>query len=177
MKLWLCRTISHALDPLVTGYLFSESSKCLSMMIADNTTWKNMTFIRNYIHISYNFVLCSLWNSFAIQNLPEYIFLTPFHCQQIRPSAQFSSKNRLLNVVKLFLKHEKILVFKYLFGTKGQMISKRLFGVLEFSQITNKQIRCSSKNEFVRLFFGRIRGYQKSFWNYLTFGKLKYKIM
>ena len=111
MKLWLCRTISHALDSLVTGYLFSESTKCLSMMIADNTTWKNMTFIRNYILISYNFVLCSLWNSFAIQNLPEYIFLTPFHCQQIRPSAQFSSKNRLLNVVKLFLKHQNILVF------------------------------------------------------------------
>ena len=116
MKIWLCRTISHALDPLVTGYLFSESSKCLSMMIADNTTWKNMTFIRNYIHISYNFVLYSLWNSFAIQNLPEYIFLTPFHCQQIRPSAQFSSKNRLLNVVKLFLKHQKILVFRYLYS-------------------------------------------------------------
>ena len=118
MKLWLSRTISYALDPLVTGYLFSESSKCLSMMIADNTTWKNMTFIWNYIHISYNFVLCSLWNSFAIQNLPEYIFLTPFHCQQIRPSAQFSSKNRLLNVVKLFLKHQNILVFKYLYSTR-----------------------------------------------------------
>ena len=46
---------------------------------------------------------------------------------------------------------------------------KGLFDVLEFSQKTNEQIRCSSKNEFVHSFFGRIRGYQKSFWNYLTF--------
>ena len=55
--------------------------------------------------------------------------------------------------------------------TKGQIISKGLFGVLEFSQKTNEQIRRSSKNEFVRSFFGRIRGYQKSFRNYLTFSK------
>ena len=52
---------------------------------------------------------------------------------------------------------------------KGQMISKGLFGILEFSQKTNEWIRRSSKNEFVRLFFGRIRGYQKPFRNYLTF--------
>ena len=53
--------------------------------------------------------------------------------------------------------------------TKGQVISKGLFGVLKFSQKTNERIRRSSKNEFVRLFFGRIRGYQKSFRHYLTF--------
>ena len=35
---------------------------------------------------------------------------------------------------------------------KGQMISKGLFGVLEFSQKTNEQIRRSNKNEFVRSF-------------------------
>ena len=54
-------------------------------------------------------------------------------------------------------------------GLKGQIISKGLFGVLEFSQKTNERIRCSSKNEFLHSFFGRIRGYQKSFRNYLTF--------
>ena len=32
---------------------------------------------------------------------------------------------------------------------KGQIISKGLFGVLEFSQKTNKRIHRSSKNEFV----------------------------
>ena len=53
--------------------------------------------------------------------------------------------------------------------TKGQVISKGLFGVLEFSQKTKERIRRSSKNEFVHSFFGRIRGYQKSFRNYLTF--------
>jgi hypothetical protein len=35
---------------------------------------------------------------------------------------------------------------------KGQIISKGLFGVLEFSQKTNEQIRRSSKNEFKHTF-------------------------
>ena len=56
-----------------------------------------------------------------------------------------------------------------IFPFKGQIISKGLFVVLEFSQKTNERIRRSSKNEFVCSFFGRIRGYQKSFQNYLTF--------
>ena len=47
--------------------------------------------------------------------------------------------------------------------------------VLSFhGQIISKGIRHSSKNEFVRSFFGRVRGYQKSFRNYLTFRKRKY---
>jgi hypothetical protein len=53
--------------------------------------------------------------------------------------------------------------------TKGQIISKGLFDVLEFSQKMNKRIRLSSKNECVCLFFGRIGGYKKSFRNHLTF--------
>ena len=59
--------------------------------------------------------------------------------------------------------------FKRCLRFKGQIISKGLFGVLKFSQKTNERIRRSSKNEFVCSFFGRIRGYQKSFWNHLTF--------
>ena len=59
--------------------------------------------------------------------------------------------------------------WKQYFDIKGQIIFKGLFGVLEFSQKTNERIRRSSKNEFVRSFFGRIWGYQKSFWNNLTF--------
>ena len=55
---------------------------------------------------------------------------------------------------------------------KGQIFSKGLFGVPKFSQKRNERIRRSSKNEFVRSFFGRIRGYQKSFRNYLTFSVL-----
>ena len=53
--------------------------------------------------------------------------------------------------------------------SKGQIILKGLFGVLEFSQITNKRIRRSSKNEFVFLFLERIQGYRKSLRNHLTF--------
>ena len=59
------------------------------------------------------------------------------------------------------------------YSLKGQIISKGLFGVLEFSQKMNKRICHRSKNEFVRSFFGRIRGYQKSFRNYLTFTKVQ----
>ena len=41
-----------------------------------------------------------------------------------------------------------------LLSAKGQIISKVLFGVLEFSQKMNEQVRCGSKNEFVSLSFG-----------------------
>ena len=58
---------------------------------------------------------------------------------------------------------------KLSFLSKGQIISKGLFGVLEFSHKTNKWIHRSSKNKFVCSFFGIIRGYQKSFRNFLTF--------
>ena len=37
---------------------------------------------------------------------------------------------------------------------------KRTFGILEFSQKTNERIRFYYYNEFVRSFFGRIRGHQ-----------------
>ena len=52
--------------------------------------------------------------------------------------------------------------------SKGQIIYKGIFDILEFSQktngrIRNGRIRFSSKNEFVSSFFGRIRGYQKVF--------------
>ena len=57
---------------------------------------------------------------------------------------------------------------KFLFiSAKGQIISKGFFGILGFFQKTNARIRflvlLSKKNEFFRSFFGRIRGYQKSF--------------
>ena len=56
---------------------------------------------------------------------------------------------------------------------KGQIISKGLFGVLEFSQKMNEQLCRTSKNVVVCSVFGRIRGYQKSFRNYLTFRALQ----
>ena len=45
--------------------------------------------------------------------------------------------------------------FQYLILTRlGPIFSKGLFGVLEFSQKTNQQIRRSSRSEFVRFFLG-----------------------
>ena len=48
-------------------------------------------------------------------------------------------------------------------------ISSRLKVSSKFSKKMNEQIRRSSKNEFIRSFFGRIWGYQKSFRKYLAF--------
>ena len=70
-----------------------------------------------------------------------------------------------------FLNRDRI--FFSFWSAKGQIISKGLFVILEFSQKTNERIQRNSKNEFVRSFFGRIRGYQKSFRNYLTFNNAK----
>jgi hypothetical protein len=56
---------------------------------------------------------------------------------------------------------------------KGQTISKELFGILGFFQknerTTSFLVLFGEKNEFVRSFFARIQGYQKSFRNHLTF--------
>ena len=44
------------------------------------------------------------------------------------------------------------------FFSKGQLISKWFFGVVDFLQKTNENMSHSSKNKFVRSFFGRIHG-------------------
>ena len=54
-------------------------------------------------------------------------------------------------------------------NTKGQIISKCLFGVFNFFQKTNKNKSHSSKNEFVRSFFGKIPDTIICFRDYLTF--------
>ena len=57
---------------------------------------------------------------------------------------------------------------------KGQLVSKRNFGILEFFQKTNKRIQHSvvrQKNEFVRSFFGRIVGFKEPLRLCLTFRK------
>jgi hypothetical protein len=53
--------------------------------------------------------------------------------------------------------------------SKGQLMSKCLFGDFNFFQKTNENTSHSSKSEFVHSFFGRIRGYKKLFRNFLTF--------
>ena len=56
---------------------------------------------------------------------------------------------------------------------KGQLTSKCLFGVFNFSQNTNENKLTWGiivvKSNFFLSFFGRIEDTKKSFWNYLTF--------
>ena len=52
---------------------------------------------------------------------------------------------------------------------KGQLISKWFFGVIDFLQKMNEQIRLTTMTTCFRSFFGRHPRHQKSFRNYLTF--------
>ena len=113
---------------------------------------------------------------------PSYFLVALFLNNSVRANIGF----RKVTVEKEWLSRLKI---KFIFSkkvtkydeisqfffdvTKGQIISKRLFGVLEFSQKTNKRIPCSSKNEFVCSFFGRIWGHQKVLQNYMTYSTLE----
>ena len=45
-----------------------------------------------------------------------------------------------------------------LLHSKGQLISKWFFGIIDFLQKTNENTSHTSKNEFIRSFFGRILG-------------------
>ena len=54
-------------------------------------------------------------------------------------------------------------------GSKGQLISKGLFGVFNFLKKTNKNKSHCSKIEFLRSFFGGNVGLKKSFRFCLTF--------
>ena len=82
------------------------------------------------------------------------------------------------------LKKIKVYLFIYFVTTKGQIISKCLFGVLNFFQKTNENSSHTSKNKFIHLFFGIIHSLTicfpnmvllysgiLSFRNYLTFKK------
>ena len=68
-----------------------------------------------------------------------------------------------LNLTTLFKKLQKNFWCNFCDSTSISFI------VMWFSQKTNKRIHRSSKNELVSSFLGRIRGYQKSCRNYLTF--------
>ena len=57
------------------------------------------------------------------------------------------------------------LISKQKSDTKGQIISKRFFSGRGFAQKTNENTSHTSKNEFIRSFFGRILGLTVSFRN------------
>ena len=79
-----------------------------------------------------------------------------------------------LNVFSFFTSSKPVWMgkktrLKISFFPKGQLISKCLSGVFTFFQKTNENKSTSSKNEFVRSFFGRNVGLKKSFRICLTF--------
>ena len=120
---------------------------CCTIIWQVRVSWKTKEFYYKKHHLGRSLLIgqeSSNWWRFAV----------PFFSEGL----DWIHKQRKSQTVRFFVIYPK-----------GQIILKGLFGILEFSQKTNEQICCSSKNEFVRSFFGRIRGYQKSFRNYLTF--------
>ena len=83
------------------------------------------------------------------------LFLDHFKMEKLTISVIFYWGERG-NLYKNWLISSSLMTFK------GQIISKCSFVILQFSQKTDKRIRRRSRNEFVRSFFGRIRGDQKS---------------
>ena len=87
-------------------------------------------------------------------------------------------KNMKINVVWMYSNFEasqypkQSKFWKYQ-QSKGQLISKCIFGVFTFFQKTNENKTTSSKVEFVCLFFGSNVALKKSFQICLTFNMLK----
>ena len=73
------------------------------------------------------------------------------------------------SINQYMFKTESIDYFEKIISTKGQIISKCLFGVFNFFKKTNENSSHTSKNEFIRSFFGRIHGLTICFRNELTF--------
>ena len=116
---------------------------------------------------TYNWWMLSFLRSFWIRlelrtfksyscTMYQMIVEWKFYCQPWRNSKCSTTKVRPMqfSVSKGLFYHRKNLTN---FCPKGQMISKGLFGILEFFQKTNERIRSF------------IFWYQKSFRNYLTF--------
>ena len=55
-------------------------------------------------------------------------------------------------------KSKTFLITSYRNISKGQLITKCLFGVINFFQKTNENTSNGSKNELIHSFFGRIHG-------------------
>ena len=88
-----------------------------------------------------------------------------FNCLDDR--AVFGSPENFCNFSKVSIEDD--FFYSFLGTTRGQLISKCLFGVFTFFQKTNENKLTSSKVEFVRLFFGRNVSLKKSFRICLTF--------
>ena len=62
-----------------------------------------------------------------------------------------------------------VLGLKFKINTKGQIISKGLFGILSSSKNQTKEFDITT---MTNSFLGEFEDAKKSFWNYLTFNKL-----
>ena len=108
--------------------------------------------------------LCNIWQSFPCLLDKVHIFWEGHKILRNLPltfDCMYCSKGKI---------SQSFVAFSENMNFKGQIISKGFFGVIHPK---NKQTN-SSKNKFVRLVFGSIRGYQKSFLNYLTFTSRQY---
>ena len=130
--------------------------------------------------------ILKLWNLiFFSQNLLKHTYLfTNYLARRIRQPIikhWIHTFKNLFNNQNKFYNSELFVCYcesKTTWMAKGQIISKGLFGVLEFSQKTNERIRffcltafcvakrrLSTKSKFVRSFFGRKWRHHKTFWN------------
>ena len=91
--------------------------------------------------------------------------LVPKHLLKFQLLQTFCSNSRSITSWAFFL------TLLFFISTKGQLISKSLFGVFNFLQKTNENKSHSRKIEFFRSFFGGNLWLEKSFRLCLTFSK------
>ena len=107
-------------------------------------------------HFSWRLLICVPWYS-ELSKLPIFCIWISTHT------------NWFSNIVNLIGECRNYLNIP----TKGQLISKRLFGILEFFQKTHERIRHSTvrrkKPEFVRSFFWKNRRLERKIRLCLTF--------
>ena len=148
--IWLScilHTICHAI-PFLTNNALLDFTKCIQIT---KLTWVSPA--TNYFIFIITFYP-------VLKCLTDYKFQKWYILQCLFRTSVTKKKLGLLSVKSL---HWHTIHLSDGLGSvvKGQIISIGLFGILKFSQKPNEWIRRISKNEFIRSFFGRIRGYQK----------------
>ena len=125
--------------------------------------------------IKKNFIIENFWKSWKNWNYLHKILVTMYSICYTR-----AAEVLLFNLSNVFSLYIQKVHFTYIWGRrnrktwanpwgyhnlkttgttgKGQLISKCLFGGFNFFQKMNKNTSHSSKNEFIRSFFGRIHG-------------------
>ena len=127
--------------------------------------WQNLIW-RIFWWIFYNFVeeyslKTNFWpilfNEYLLTNFLKNIFWWIFW----RIFEDYFLTIFLTNFLTNFLTCNLLIIASF----KGQLISKRFFGIADFLQKTNENTSHTSKNELISSFFGGNRWPQKPFWN------------